>query len=486
MSKQHTLYLADDRLLLVKSRSNKKLLTIEASWQQQLPQGTILNGIINNSDALIEGLVELKKQAKLSATKVMLVIDSSQIMAKTLSVPLSLTSKETAGVVRTELSGLDSSDRDLIFDYSELVPTQQQELLCFGIERTFVEQLTELFEKAGIKLAGITSALSSCVQMVQFLPELSKLSFILCVLDGQTVVTYLFAGGRYLMNARSRLITERGTPAVLGELLGRVSSMLQFSQSNKTAEPAQTVYFCGLEPNEEPGCRVVADTFNITAKPLPDVANVAYNAHAGILLPDMFPICGCMLSTKYKAVNFLGAFEQKDISSLEKKSGRLPWAIPAGLAGLMFLAWLVVLFGNYRLDQQIKEIKAYTTDPNNISLSQQAKATRSIISYYSSATAEANRAISILESSPQVTSELLYRAASIFGDSGSILEYHYTASSNTIIYGCSVADYRSIPTIVERLSGIGDYWSVSYTGYSLNNQTGQYNFNLTCVLNEVE
>lgn len=485
MSKQHTLYLADDWLLLVKSHANKKLLTVEASWQQQLPQGTILNGIINDTDALVDGLVQLKKQAKLSSTKVRLVIDSSQIMAKTLSVPLSLSAKETAGVVRTELSELDSGERDLVFDYTELPPTQQQELLCFGIERPLLAQITELFEKAGIKLSGITSALSSCVQMVQFLPQLANLSFILCVLDGQTVVTYLFAGGRYLMNARSRLITERGTPAVLGELLGRVSSMLQFSQSNKSAEPAQTVYFCGLEPNEEPGCRVIADTFHITAQPFPDVEQVAYNAHAGILLPEMFPMSGCMLHTKYKAVNFLEASSQSEVSSLEKKSGKLPWAVPGVLAGLVMLGWAVLLFGNYHLESQIKDVKAYTTDANNIDLNQQAQTTRSIISYYNAATAEANRAISILESNPQITAELLYRASSVFGDAGSILEYHYTASNNTIVYGCSVADYRSIPTIVERLSGIGDYWSVSYTGYTLNNQTGQYSFNLTCVLNEV-
>lgn len=484
MSKQHTLYLADDRLLLVKSHANKKLLTIEASWQQQLPQGTILNGIINDTDALLEGLIQLKKQAKLSSAKVQLVIDSSQIMAKTLSVPLSLSVKETAGVVRTELSGLDSGDRDLIFDYTELPATQQQELLCFGIERSLLDQLTELFEKAGIKLSGITSALSSCVQMVQFLPQLANLSFILCVLDGQTVVTYLFAGGRYLMNARSRLITERGTPAVLGELLGRVSSMLQFSQSNKSAEPAQTVYFCGLEPNEEPGCRVVADTFHITAQSFPDVEQIAYNAHAGILLPEMFPMSGCMLNTKYKSVNFLEVASQS-AATLEKKTGNLPWVVPGVLAGLVTLSWAVLLLGNYRLESQIKDVKSYTTDVNNIDLNQQAQTTRSIISYYNAATAEANRAISILESNPQITAKLLYRASSVFGDAGSILEYHYTASNNTIVYGCSVSDYRTIPTIVERLSGIGDYWSVSYTGYTLNNQTGQYSFNLTCVLNEV-
>ena len=486
MQVQYTLYLSDHQLLLVRSSSNGKTLNFLKSWRQPLPAGCMLAGVLHDAEAMGNAMLELRKQAGNSALKVQLVIDSSQVMAKTLSVPLALNDKETHGVVLKELSELDSTNRDLVYDYTAMRPGEQQDLLCFCAERSMLEQLTQLAQQANIKLTGITTALSGCVRMVQFLPQLAQLSFILCVLDGSSVTTYLFGNGRYLMNTRSHLITPRGTPAVVGELLGYISSMIQFSQSNKAAEPARTVYFCGLQPAEEPGCRVVADTFRITAEPLPDFSQVNYRDNADILLTDAFPLAGCMLKTKAKTTNFLTQLNKKEDSTLEKSTASLPWAIPAGLAVAVGIAWGVIAFGNHQLQSQINQLRQYTQNPENLALMAQAETARTITGYYLSAEAEALRAKNLLLTSPQLTASMLARANNAAGLAATITSYNFVQSARTITYSCSAADYRQIAAVVARFRNLEDYASLIYTGYSQNTQTGTYDFQIVCTLNDVE
>ena len=82
----------------------------------------------------------------------------------------------------------------------------------------------------------------SCIRMAEFLPTLAGQSFILVTLDGNTEVTYLFSGGRYLMSSRSRILEPRGTTAVMGTVLGHVSTMQQFSQGQKNTCLLYTSY----------------------------------------------------------------------------------------------------------------------------------------------------------------------------------------------------------------------------------------------------
>lgn len=484
MGTKHALLLSDHQLLLVKTNSTPKAVTYLASWRKALPAGCMLNGTIHDANALAVALAELRQEAGNAASRVELVLDSGQMMSKMLSLPLALKPKELGGVVQAELGELDSSDRDLVFDFTELAPTDQRQLLCFGVERSILEQVQKLCQEAGFRLTRITTSLSGCASMVQFLPSLADLSFVLCVLNGSTVTTYLFGDGRYLMNSRSRLITPRGTPAVLGEMLGYVSSMIQFSQSNKTAEPARTVYFCGLAPEEEPGCRIVADTFNITAQPLPDFEQVLYKDGCDVHLSECFPLTGCMLNTKRKTTNLLPLIQQKEAQSLQKSSTQLPWAVPIVLGGVVMVASGVLLLMNMQLNNQIQVAREFTQNPENISLSQKAESARTATTHYLAAEAEALRAAKLLETSPQITASILQRALESCGPNTTLKQYSFEQDKRTIVYDFITSDYHGIPLLVARFRSMTEYESVSYTGYSEDTETGGYKFQIVCTLSE--
>lgn len=490
MSKQSIIYLAGDRLVLVQGKPGAKKLAVTGYRQQALPEGTVLNGVVTDPSAFTEGLKALRAAAGKAAARPWLVVDSSQIMAKPLAVPRQLKEKQLLNIVRSELGELDTAGRDLVYDYTELPPlpgSPELQLLCGGAERGMIQQYTELFGAAGIKLAGVSSALGSCLRMVEFLPELARQSFILCVLDGQTVVTYLFAGGRYLMNTRSRLITERGGPAVLGELLGRVSSMLQFSQSQKAAEPAKTVYFCGLLPAEAPGCQLVADTFGVEALPLPAFRAVTAAPNTGFALADAFVAVGGLVQSKRRRADFLAASRSKAApAGMEKKSSGLPWALPICLAVLLVALWGVVFYGNTRLSSQLAAVQAYTQDPANLDALARVQADRSAAENYRAAAAEAGRAVEILNSTLQPDEPMLRRADGAAGEEVTFTGYDYLADEDRLTYSCTAADYHDIPDFIARMYATGDYTAIGYGGYTQGPGEGGYVFTITCTVRGAE
>lgn len=486
MSKESILYLAGERLVLVQGNPGAKKLTVTGYWQQELPEGTVLNGVVTDTAAFTDGLKALRAAAQKAAAKVWLVVDSSQIMAKPLTAPQKLRGKQLLNIVRSELSELDTAGRDLVYDYTELPPlpgSSDRQLLCGGAERSMVEQYIELFGAANIKLAGISSALGACLRMVEFVPELCAQSFILCVLDGQTVVTYLFAGGRYLMNTRSRLITERGGTAVLGELLGRISSMLQFSQSQKTAEPAKTVYFCGLQTAEMPGCQLVADTFNVQAMPLPAFKCVTAMRKTGFALASAFIAVGGLVHSKRRRADFLAASHSKAApSGMEKKSAGLPWAVPILITLAVLGFWGFLLMGNFQIARQIGEVRAYTQDEANLAAVRQVHADRTAAENYAAAAAEAQRATDILNATTQPDEAMLRRADEAAGAAIGFTGYDYTANTDQLVYSCTAADYHDIPDFILRMNATGDYTAIGYGGYSQNNEGGGYVFSIACTV----
>lgn len=490
MSKESIIYLAGERLILVEGKAGAKKLLVTRFVQQELPEGTVLNGVVTDAGAFTEGLKALRAAAGKAAARARLVVDSSQIMAKPLAVPRGLKEKQLLNIVRSELSELDTAGRDLVYDYTELPPAAgsgERQLLCGAAERGMIEQYVELFGAAGIKLTGISSALGACLRMVEFLPELADQSFILCVLDGQTLVTYLFAGGRYLMNSRSRLITERGGTAVIGEMLGRISSMLQFSQSQKAAEPAKTVYFCGLHPQEAPGCQLVADTFNVQALPLPAFKAVGAARTAGFALAAGFIAVGGLVRSKRRRADFLAASRSKAApTGMEKKSSGLPWAVPIVLAALVAGCWGLLFYGNVRLGGQIAALKAYTQDPANLAALAQVQADRAAAENYRAAEAEAQRAVDILNSTRQPDEALLRRADGAAGDLISFTGYDYKAASDLLTYSCSAADYHDIPDFISRMYATGDYSAVGYGGYTQSSGGGGYVFTIACTVKGAE
>lgn len=491
MAKQTIIRFADNELTLLRGSARGKGVQVDLCVREALPEGAMINGLVTDAGLLGEALEALRQKAG-AGGKAKLVIDGGQLMMKALSAP-KLTEKQLLNVTRSELEELGTAGRDMVYTYAETPgPLAEngkpagRDILCCGAERGLLEQYVEAAEGAGWKVTAIETVLGSCIRMAEFLPTLAGQSFILVTLDGNTEVTYLFSGGRYLMSSRSRILEPRGTTAVMGTVLGHVSTMQQFSQGQKNTEPARVVYFAGLEGEEEKGCKLIEDTLGLAAGPLPGDGAVTGAEGSGFSLAGALAAAGALAPVKRRTADLYGALRAKKApAGMEKKSGGLPWAVPIALAAVLAVGFGALLAMNLSLRREIAAVQKFTQDPENVAIVEQVQTDRQAAGEYDAARAQAEYAARILESVAQPDDAMLARAEAAGEGLVGFAGYDYAVAERRLTYSCTAADYRDIPGFVSRMQATGDYEGVAYSSYT-QGTGGGYVFTLTCTVKEKE
>ena len=141
---------------------------------------------------------------------------------------------------------------------------------------------------------------------------------LLCVLNGQNAISFLFSNGSYIMHSRNRLLAERKEGKAVREIFGRITTMSQFSQNQKEFDGVQAVYFFGLLKEEEPELTLLADSVHLKTE------NVSLEDYIEIKVPESIPfdrmagILSAVLPVKRKKFNFAEAMKRKAVETVER------------------------------------------------------------------------------------------------------------------------------------------------------------------------
>ncbi|MCR0207105.1 pilus assembly protein PilM [[Clostridium] innocuum] len=301
MAKEYVIYISSHAVQMIYGSCDKKdMIKIEAFHEYPLEEGAMINGVITDDSSILEILKELHENGVKEAR---LVIDSGQILVKNIQVP-QLSKKELLKVARDELSDIDGSYEDLVYDYSVLQSAfadenkKGGEILCCAAERKLLTSYIELFESAEIKLKSMDISINALHKLTQELADLDNKTYIVSVLDGNNVSSYLFEKNHYTFSNRTRLFSERGTQAFISEMNSNISQLIQFSKSKQSPYPIEIAYFCGLDDAEE---RMVFESIrtnlSMQAEQFPDskIVYVTAQSYNDFHLHDyLFPV-GCLI-----------------------------------------------------------------------------------------------------------------------------------------------------------------------------------------------
>lgn len=94
----------------------KNRVQVESFYEQELEEGTILNGMIMNSYSLQSSLSEMRKAHNLPTKSVFLTVNGSSITVKPIKVPQAVP-KNVSGLIRTEFREMENI-QNLLIDYS--------------------------------------------------------------------------------------------------------------------------------------------------------------------------------------------------------------------------------------------------------------------------------------------------------------------------------------------------------------------------------
>ena len=91
------------------------------------------------------------------------------------------------------------------------------------------------------------------------------LTYSLCQFDGQHLISFLFIKNEYILNNRTRIYAQKGTPEFINEVLSVISRMKQFVIGQ--GEKLDILFFFGLDSElENTLFTQIEDVFHIPVK----------------------------------------------------------------------------------------------------------------------------------------------------------------------------------------------------------------------------
>lgn len=280
-----SVYISNENIQVVIGKRSGNKLSIKKAISEAVPEGSIIGGVITDEAALRSQLIGLWQAHKLPKSGLRLVIESSSVDMKTVTVPNVSNNAYMTKLISESLP--DPNGEEVVYDYKPLFRAPEGMITVLGCmaERSFVQSYIDLFSGAKLTLDSIDLAVCGQIRMAQFCKSLSERTYIVAVIDNSTVSQFLFTNGKYRFSNRTRVLNNRETPEMSDEIAKMISSLVQFNKSEKSGAEISDVYFCGFSSQEINTAALMLDS-TMNLETLPDMPEIAYPAGKNMWLSE--------------------------------------------------------------------------------------------------------------------------------------------------------------------------------------------------------
>lgn len=438
--------------------SNFKTLPVEA--------GALINGVITNEEMVKETISEALKESPHLFKNMKLVIDSSLIATKNVEVP-KLKPKELEVVAATEFEDTAGNYDALVVDYAHIPGPAGNNLFCCGVEKRVLESYITLFASLKIQIKSIDVGLNTLIQYVTATKDYQGMTFALNILDGKNLVSLLFENGIYIFSNRSRLLSERGTDAFADELLGKLSSLIQFNKSQKSEHTLNMSLYAGLDEYELNGLRALNFDPDLNLFSIPQTPNIKN----GFVMDESFdfgsfiyPIAGFFAGIK--PINLFTAFKKSNVVKKEQPFEYKALILPVAMI-LICLIVFGVFFGlKYSAQKKLEETNAYISDSNNQAEYMQAKQLTDEVSGIQAEVTNVEAINAAINSNPKLTSDKLTHMATLGNGVISVNAMDYDGTTGAINISAIANNEKEAAQYIGRLKDTQYFTQIDYTGYT--------------------
>lgn len=274
----NTIYCSATHLKLLAGSSDSRGIKVSKYASIPLPAGGMINGIITDTEVMSKFFLDISNKYGLSRGAAWLVVNNTNINTKILDIP-SVDEAKALDFIKREISqpGEDESD-NTVFDFTVINPKAASggvTVLAVGANRDFLEAYKDVMGAAGIDLKGIDLGINCQIRLAAFLPQLKEKSVILVWIDGRALCLTLFSDGEYRVQNRSRMVHPEDDPAYADEIISGISSMIQFSKSQRGSEAVSAAFIAGMPPQNLPAIENRVGSLEIDIKQLELSASVS-------------------------------------------------------------------------------------------------------------------------------------------------------------------------------------------------------------------
>ena len=239
-----TVFLSNTNIQIVVGSGTRDGAKVNRFVSVGVPNGAVLNGVVMDENALVAAITECWKINKLPKGEVTLILNSPQLRANIIEMPVMPEKKITEYVQRETKDGRLAKPVTAWYMLEKDTKKKQQKVIAETCDAQFVNTYTEIFNRAGIKLVDIHDGVNLAIVLLKNATRNKTVVYM--ILDGTSLVTIFFSQGQYFYHSTKRVFTQPGTPDFAKEIFGAISEIRQFASAQQLKDVIEEIQFAGL------------------------------------------------------------------------------------------------------------------------------------------------------------------------------------------------------------------------------------------------
>lgn len=353
-------YLSNQQIQVVVGTPGQKKIGVSNIYTGDAPDGSIINGIVMDTDLFVGFMKEFWAKNNLPTKDVVCVINSSKFTGKTIELP-PMNDQKTLEFIEREFADV-SRGEELVYGMIPIgVTDKMRKMYVESISADFIKDYVDIFQEIGIKVKEIHSGQGSLISLTQMTITKHHQTFILEIADRMTLTTLLWVNGSFYYFNSIRCFHEQGTEDYAMDIAKSVSQVTQFMQAHQIEFPLETVALAGVDPMN---LFMYQNAILQQGMQLPVILYEADTIQGSSLemqyhLPA---ISGLVVSGNGKWQNYLTRFKTKSDKKENGQSLKGLIGIVACLVVMLVLLGASIVFKNIK-EKELQELKEYNTSP---------------------------------------------------------------------------------------------------------------------------
>lgn len=477
-----SIYLGNEEIYVIVASAKGNNVDVTNVLTKKVSEGSIINGVITNEDALIKDISQFWEEHKLPRKNVNIVINSKQLTMKTSVMPM-LSDKKVLNLVAMEFA--DSEMNAPIYDYLSLnvdSKKKKMDVLAIMSEADFVQSYIRLFSDLKIKVDSLTSGIANIVKVFYNTKNsLIEGSSLIQILDGNSLVSIIFSDGKYSYSQSTRIFSDKNSSELVMEIVNTISHIKQFYMStNKT--DINNVYFGGISDEILAEIKNILISYNTEADFIPETDEINFNGN-GSICSNAYGI-GSFINAK----NDINLLKRINVSVDNDSKMFLPSApvlISIGsIFGIVVILCAGFLIRNAYMSNKLNGNYEYLNNSKNQEIIARANTIKADNNSLERGIVKLQEAKKAIRTYPVYNTKIrnIILSCEDSVTTLNIIRFDSESGLVRIEASCSVANYTY--ALVDRLEATGLFINVDYNGYSYDERSGEYKINVDCTLVE--
>jgi hypothetical protein len=232
--------------------ADSRTVRIQDFGEEILPTGGMINSIITDEDIMTRFFSEMGAKYGFARNQTLLVIDSNNIQTKIIDVP-AVSDIKVLEFIKRSFNQYSDAVTDDVYDFTVLNPRAESggvSVLAVSVNKQMLQTYKSVLIGAGYDLKSVNVGVNTQIKLAKFLPQLKEGTYVFTQIDGRNLSVSLFENGNFRIVNKSRMVQQENSAEWFSEIGNAISSMQQFSKSQRSNLNITTAYFAGLYANQ--------------------------------------------------------------------------------------------------------------------------------------------------------------------------------------------------------------------------------------------